>query len=319
MLLDKLLPKMSDVQRGNLPEVLQKATFIRLQNVADYYWEESYQDEWDSKDFPNCTPPWPLVWAEWKQPEFSNSPRYGKRRHGLAHRGICAMVESHDAGANEQGTFRWIVRVTGIIEAPELATTDGSPIVMCTEFLMVQSDGTLFLPYVDDLPKEWMRTFLQCVSGSTEWDLGGDHKGYRFVPSVTNLADSQLGANLFQHLARNIVLLAFSFCHCKNVNLTEHTYDDKLLQSRERKDKPTFSKFYTLEIRPMQKVIKNTMQSRGVSFPAALHIMRGHFKDYRQGGLFGKHRGTYWWNMAIRGKAERGQVVKDYTVTKPVG
>ncbi len=32
----------------------------------------------------------------------------------------------------------------------------------------------------------------------------------------------------------------------------------------------------------------------------ALHIMRGHFKDYREGrGLFGKVHGMWWWDFRV--------------------
>lgn len=43
------------------------------------------------------------------------------------------------------------------------------------------------------------------------------------------------------------------------------------------------------------------------------HIIRGHFKDYRQSGLFGQHHGVYWWDQAVRGKG-LGTVVKSYDV-----
>jgi hypothetical protein len=34
--------------------------------------------------------------------------------------------------------------------------------------------------------------------------------------------------------------------------------------------------------------------------PRALHIMRGHFKDYREGrGLFGKVHGMWWWDFRL--------------------
>jgi hypothetical protein len=46
----------------------------------------------------------------------------------------------------------------------------------------------------------------------------------------------------------------------------------------------------------------------------ALHICRGHFKDYRQSGLFGRHKGVFWWDMAARGSAEQGIVDKDYRI-----
>ena len=43
----------------------------------------------------------------------------------------------------------------------------------------------------------------------------------------------------------------------------------------------------------------------------ALHWVRGHFADYREHGLFGKHHGVYWWSPHLAGRADR-VVHKDY-------
>jgi hypothetical protein len=43
----------------------------------------------------------------------------------------------------------------------------------------------------------------------------------------------------------------------------------------------------------------------------ALHWVRGHFKDYRSGGLFGRQRGVYWWAPHLAGQADR-VAMKDY-------
>jgi hypothetical protein len=37
--------------------------------------------------------------------------------------------------------------------------------------------------------------------------------------------------------------------------------------------------------------------------------------DYREGGgLFGKHKGVYWWEHHLRGDVEHGIVDKDYSM-----
>ena len=59
---------------------------------------------------------------------------------------------------------------------------------------------------------------------------------------------------------------------------------------------------------------------RGGGLKQALHICRGHFKDYRDGrGLFGKHKGLYWWEQNVRGSIEQGVHIKDYRVRTPDG
>lgn len=81
--------------------------------------------------------------------------------------------------------------------------------------------------------------------------------------------------------------------------------------------------YMTLVIDPLRKQARREAQEEGgtgKSITQALHIVRGHFKDYRDGpGLFGKYPGLYWWNMHTRGDAEFGEIDKDYEVRPPKG
>ena len=72
--------------------------------------------------------------------------------------------------------------------------------------------------------------------------------------------------------------------------------------------------FKTLEIEPMKRALKHEGQSETAGLKKALHICRGHFKDYSKHGLFGKYKGLYWWDSHVRGSTEEGVVVKDYAV-----
>ena len=61
------------------------------------------------------------------------------------------------------------------------------------------------------------------------------------------------------------------------------------------------------------------MNERGVGAKKALHICRGHVKDFRRSekGLFGKYRDLYWWESHVRGTAKAGMVYSDYEVKSP--
>jgi len=52
----------------------------------------------------------------------------------------------------------------------------------------------------------------------------------------------------------------------------------------------------------------------GVSIQKALHICRGHFKDYRKSGLFGKIAGIFWWDQHARGSADCGIVKSTHVI-----
>lgn len=110
-------------------------------------------------------------------------------------------------------------------------------------------------------------------------------------------------------------LLAISFMHCKNVTMTEHAGEPS--RRRHKKTKPGRLSYHTLQIEPMKKVLRAEGRSDEVGLRQALHICRGHFKDYRESGLFGRHKGIFWWDAQVRGSADEGIACKDYAVSAP--
>lgn len=112
-------------------------------------------------------------------------------------------------------------------------------------------------------------------------------------------------------------LLALSFLHCKNVDLIENI-PPKLPMTKKRAQHPPRTKFYTLNIKPMQRILEDEGHASQTGLKLALHICRGHFKDFSKGGgLFGKYHGMYWWDSQVRGSKEHGEVKKDYRVKPP--
>lgn len=109
-------------------------------------------------------------------------------------------------------------------------------------------------------------------------------------------------------------LLAVNFMHCRNVEVIEHLPNHRQSKKRERKRGHPLIKFKTLRIEPIKKVLHEEGQIESNGLGVALHICRGHFKDYREGkGLFGKHKEVYWWDMQSRGSADLGTILKDYS------
>lgn len=105
--------------------------------------------------------------------------------------------------------------------------------------------------------------------------------------------------------------LAISFLHCKNVEQVERNLD---IPRKERRPKDYFEKYHILKIEPMRKILASEGKSESTGLRNALHICRGHFKDYRDSGLFGRHPGIYWWDSQVRGDRRVGIVNKDYEV-----
>lgn len=114
------------------------------------------------------------------------------------------------------------------------------------------------------------------------------------------------------------ILLGLSFLHCKNVQRVRVEGSVKLNKARLRRGKKPLATYYTLEIDPMKKVLREEGQIATQGLKRALHITRGHFADYTAGkGLFGKVHGTFWVPQHVKGSASHGIVEKDYAVKAP--
>jgi hypothetical protein len=110
------------------------------------------------------------------------------------------------------------------------------------------------------------------------------------------------------------VLFSLALLTTKNVVRTEAG-----LPRHVRRHSSTFAgtvgdKHYTLDI-PGASSYKNSVNGADDAQRKRLHIVRGHFADYSEGGgLFGKLHGRYYIAPHVRGSAERGTVTKDYNV-----
>jgi hypothetical protein len=114
----------------------------------------------------------------------------------------------------------------------------------------------------------------------------------------------------------SVVFFANTFIHCKNVTVEKREPNEKLAKKQLKKHGIPRLSYHVLVIEPMRKVLRDEGHlGQGEKMSRALHICRGHFKDYRDGaGLFGRYKDIYWWEMSIRGDKKEGIAVKDYKV-----
>jgi hypothetical protein len=111
--------------------------------------------------------------------------------------------------------------------------------------------------------------------------------------------------------------LAINFMHCKNVDLApDPSVRRKGGKPSKKRTQPhkRIDDWKVLRISGARQMIEDAGES-GDGIGKRLHICRGHFKDYRESGLFGKYKGIYWWDSQLRGDAESGTVHKEYEVT----
>lgn len=110
------------------------------------------------------------------------------------------------------------------------------------------------------------------------------------------------------------LLYAISLLHCKNVTTRDAAEAPaKVKAARAKRGRP-YIHYKELVVKPMRKEVASQTDGDESPIKRALHICRGHFKDYRESGLFGKYHDIYWWEMHVRGSQEVGEVRKSYKV-----
>lgn len=124
--------------------------------------------------------------------------------------------------------------------------------------------------------------------------------------------DENYNAAMFVTLALP-ALMAICFMHCRNVEMIDMNIA-KIGKGSQLQRRRPLAEWKMLKIRAMTKILDGSGE-RGDSLATRLHICRGHFKDFTKSGLFGRHKGVYWWHSHLRGDEAEGTVHKEYEVT----
>ena len=99
-----------------------------------------------------------------------------------------------------------------------------------------------------------------------------------------------------------VAAFALSLLHCRRTAIQLTNPPQRMSKAFSRRHGRPLTNFRTIEIEAMQQVFEAEGSIRKTGLKAAVHMCRGHFKDYRWGaGLFGKHHGTFWWSDFKRG------------------
>lgn len=250
-------------------------TVLLIDNVSDYYYQ-SDQEHWDlRRDFPNLAPPFPQFWAEHRIPPRIHSKEEGDTdmSHMIQNGRVGALITAIDpADAKGEGipeNTHWLLYCEIFIDYGKLARDLAVTGPHGSIFMAIDKDGALL-----DTP--WIQSFSE--------------------PE-------------YNHVLRALVtwlhptLLAVCFLHCKNVTVTQESMPAPLAKKFRAKHpglQPT--RFRTLVIEPLKQILRTQGRSGEVGVQKAMHICRGHFRDYREGaGLFGKIHALVWTPMTVRG------------------
>jgi hypothetical protein len=255
--------------------------------VSEHFFAGTDQESWGPLDYPSIAPPFEVFWMETRAPARISSSVHGDQPWNNGARAWGALFYSRVTEHPAQDQQRW-----EMVAAP-----------------FVLFDGALRGP---------MRSPIFSVAGDGRWLLPTGRVP-TIGPSGNSVANMTVQAQTSIDIVKDL-LLAISFMHCSNVKTRGHLPPPGLSKRNEERHGRPLVKFYTLDINPMRKVLETEGGLGEIGLKRALHLCRGHFKDYREsGGLFGKHKGLYWWEANVRGTVEKGIVAKDYRVQAPKG
>ena len=287
---------------------LASSVVFSIDNIAEYYFANHVRaGGCDGPEaFPNIAQPYPRVFFEYRL----QSHMYD------------VLFDEADRGEERQLTHVGALVVTGspsLISRPDWERRYGPDGVQQSQCQWLQF-VSLFTRNACDRDVFWISYKCVLAVAADGTLLTQPHMGlWHLRSSVPNvLTDEIWGALARLGQLVNPLFLATSLLHCKNTSTADHVPPPKLTKAYRRRHGRPLVSYKTLTVTPMMARSKVAGVSAGAGEPKALHLCRGHFKDYRNsGGLFGKHKGLFWWDMHARGALEQGAVVKDYLIKLP--
>lgn len=266
----------SDVLKYS-PDMPKPDAIFKIQNVADYYYKVDPTGAISVRDLVCAFPPFEVTWFEYNIP---NMMRIGDEIRHVPYSGKIGVFAQMRQIKGDKCEVAFIL----FTNIPNMHWKGGTQITC-------DNKGKVLID---------------------ENQLLATNPTYNLIPEFKNVTQQQ--KTEFIMLDINVVFYALNFLHCRNVKSIENKFDDKLINNWKKKNRPFFEKYYTLEIDAMKKVLEDEGDIKNSGIKKALHICRGHFKNYDDKPLFGKHTGMYWWQHSVRGSKDVGIINKTYQV-----
>jgi hypothetical protein len=261
---------------------------LLIDNVAAYYYG-SEQERWDLRDhFPNLAPPYPQWWAEFAMP-----------RH--IHSGECGDTDVTRLIVNGR------VGVLTIALTPEEITVGSFP--PNTKWILWSE---LYIDYGHIIKPEYQNRLIEGVIVGPHGNIFvcvDEHGVIIDRPHIQTYIDT--GSPDEEHIRDLItwlhpMYLAVSFLHCHNVRVEDNVIPKPLRKKFRERHGFDPANYKTLVIEPLKQILRHEGQSDKTGLARAMHICRGHFRDYREGrGLFGKYKKLVWMPALVRGTGKK--------------
>lgn len=306
------------------PGLLNGAVLVKADNVWDYAVRNWTKESGgvDVMDFPCIRPPFKTVFVE-----FFVGATWA-RSAGVALELVKDPVElEHLQHTLDQGA---IERKGVNLEFP----TEATMAISCVAFIEKTSEYT-HIPwskktifneekYLNLLPGSTVHWFIdpmgRCVPFKGSLDDGPSHYVIKLGDPEYFMKDGVFQQEQFDAMKEKtinfiyVALQTVTFMNCSNVVVRDNLPTRQQKRLAERSGLPPAHPYKTLLIYPIRKV-KGEYRG-GTHEPPALHLVRGHFRDYREGKGLGRWHthGIWWWESQLRGSYNRGTVDKDYDV-----
>lgn len=284
-------PELSGVTEKLLPQ----ATKVYAANIVRYVESRGYGTVQDTLEaIPNLAPPLSNLWMEAPSTIINKS-------HHKHHFGAHVLSGRQKEGQPDSAWRDEVERALGE-KVSSLMVGDSSDIewwVVASVWCGKEDTACVEQGYVSYAVDE---------RGSLIRDVGD-------LPvvdwSVHPNIDDVSGADAVAVFVPNL-LYSIGFMHCKNTQLVDRVTPIGKSGGRARKGGGGTVTYKLLRISSIKKALRDEGDVDEHGLDKALHICRGHFKDYRDSGLFGKYHDVFWWDPHVRGSADQGVVVKDY-------
>ena len=298
-----------EARHAEIRQHLRRSTVLVIDNVARYYFQHHTSPNGmdGPEEFPQLAPPFPSAFYEYKLEPSMYDAMFTDTENGRPRLLDTVGVLIHSVDAQQ---FR--DEVPGLASSLEESRPGVSAkwVELGTLFARNSADRDVYGPCS-------MSMLAVGADGQATSRMRGRAWGIadKCFDLLSEIQLRTLG------LVEGLILpayLATSFLHCRNVGTQEHAPPPKLDKAFHRRHGRPMVRFKTLTIEPMKEVLRKQGQIEHQGLGKALHLCRGHFKDYRNSaGLFGRHKGLFWWDLHARGDLGNGAVVKDYAIKLP--
>jgi len=257
---------------------------VLADNVAQYYFQNT--KGWTLGDFPVVSPPFRSTWLEFARPQGVEwSTDISRWAIWIIGDEVPLDQPWNETNAAFQMCQGWNIELE---EKPRW-------LMRCVLYVKMRDDDRCAGP---------LATYLLALNND------GEIEAHDFMDYAVEKRHEGMDFRSLFHAA----LLTLSMMHCKNVGVEGRQQPQSASKHWKKEHGRPLAQYKILNIEPMKTVLRRDGGSDSLGLNHALHICRGHFRDYRERGLFGKHRGIYWWDAFVRGSSAEGVVHKEYKV-----